>query len=158
MLSIANASVLRANTIQMAVDHFKEIPFKWGEADCAHLLSFILTRLGHPCPIARLGPYDSPRTCLREMTRAGMPTMADEMDRLGFKRIAPIEAIQCDIIGYQSDIKRMTTLGVALGDDRAIAFLENGFGVGPLSIAETAWRIEIHPDFVPPTPDDGGAS
>jgi hypothetical protein len=116
---------------QATIDRFLNQTFAWGTEDCAHLVAFNIAALGHPDPLAKIDTYATRRNALKAMRKAGIVDMATHLGTtLGFAPIAPAAALPGDIVGFtasaEDTAKGWLTLGVAIGQDRLLAFSPDG--------------------------------
>ena len=127
---------------QAAVDRFLDKEFVWGKRDCAHLAAFVLVEFGHPDPLSEIKHYDTLLSAKKAFRKAGLKSLEEPLDRMGFARIAPASALPGDIVAIPSDDPEWCALGVNIGDGRVMAF-GNGRGIWwpDSSVVETAWRV-----------------
>lgn len=137
--------VSRIAAAQATIDRFLDQEFQWGANDCAHLAAFAIRSLGHADPLAKIDSYGTRRNALKAMRRAGITSFADHIERLGFEPIAPAMALPGDIVGIPADqddeAKGWVALGVAIGQDRVLAFADGRCRWGPTSACSHAWRV-----------------
>lgn len=140
--------IQRVDAAQNTVDLWLDREFKWGSADCGQLVGAHLEAMGVSTPLADAGNYKTEIGALRSMTKLGAKSMEDFLDKLGFERIPPTEALPGDIVGFPggSERREWTALGISVGSDRVIGFagVEGEaplVRVGPTSICTVAWRV-----------------
>jgi len=121
--------IARARVAQAALDRFGGRPLAWGERDCAHLAKFVLMRLGHGNPLKGVKPYRGEVGAVRALHHAertaGAPPgagLAAILDAMGLQRIAPADALPCDLVGLAGPEPFGIALAVAVGNGKALAF------------------------------------
>jgi hypothetical protein len=117
--------VRRVAIAQAALKKFHGVAFKWGDADCAKLASFVVKEAGHKVSLARFGNYASERTARRALEAQGFGSMVEAVD--GFdvlKRIAPLAALPGDLIAFPGAEGGWDGITVALGNGRVLGFTE----------------------------------
>lgn len=143
-----NPLQLRQAAAQATLARFDGRRLAWGRDDCARLAAFHLKRLGHKVSLAKAGSYSSLTGAVRAVKRAGYESLAAAVDDHGLARIAPARVLVGDLIGLQADSDEgegWVALMVALGNGRALGFLEGRCGVvQPRDIA-IAWRASPCP-------------
>ncbi|HEY1750313.1 MAG TPA: hypothetical protein VGG29_03565 [Caulobacteraceae bacterium] len=143
---------LRRDAAQATIDVFNNTLFDWGKRDCIRLAAFNLKQLGYKPALARGGYYTSARGALRALKRAGFDTTLEAMDSMRCPRIAPAAALMGDVIAYSHPSMEMAALGVAVGNGRVLAFVEEDGGrchvidghrtLAKAGVAAVAWRCD----------------
>jgi len=124
--------VRRVEATQAVVDTWRGRPFVWGTADCARLAAAMLSELGWRPGLARAGFYKGALGAAKAFRKLGFADAADWMDDVGMIRIPPAAALPGDILGFRhADQPLGVGLAVAVGNGRALAFMDNGDGLGP---------------------------
>lgn len=151
----------RAEIAQAAYDRFNGRPFSWGDRDCAQLVKFVVMRAGHPNPLkgakdyqGEVGAVRALRHALKVVGASQDGTLADVLDGLGYRRIAPAEALPGDLLGMGAEPPFGFAMGIAMGNGKALAFAPDpesgaqiafvGEAVRPLdgvTAAVTAWSL-----------------
>lgn len=119
----------RAALAQGAFDRFNGKPFSWGDCDCVQLVRFVVMRAGHPNPLkgakdyaGEVGAVRALRHALKAVKAPLTGNLADVMDGLGYRRIAPAEALPGDIMGMLGPDPFGYAMAVAMGNGKALAF------------------------------------
>lgn len=145
---MSQAMTLRVAAAQATLDLYLDKPFVWGKWDCARLAAHCLKGLGHRPNLSRFGFYKSALGAARAMKREGFADLAAYLDDgLRLMRIPQAAALPADILGFRHPDQELPVgLGVAVGNGRILAFLEDRIChvVSPdLRVAEAeyyAWR------------------
>jgi len=78
------------------------------------------------------------------MKLAKLSNLGEAIDRLGFEKIAPLEALAGDIIAIESvEEWGGIGLGIADGSGRLIAFANGICDHAPVTVASAAWRSTV---------------
>jgi hypothetical protein len=141
--------IKRIEAAQATIDRFLNKEFEWGSNDCAHLAAFAIRSLGHPDPLANVATYATRRNAIKAMRKAGITSFGEHLESLGYEPIAPALAMPGDLVGLPAEeedvAKGWVTLGVAVGQNRFLAFSEGkcilGAVLGTELVGTTAWRV-----------------
>lgn len=137
--------VSRIAAAQATIDRFLDQEFQWGTNDCAHLAAFVIRALGHADPLANIDSYGTRRNAIKAMRRAGVSSFAAHLASLGFDPIPPAMALPGDIIGFpaleEDEAKGWVSLGVAIGQDRVLGFVNGSCSWAPTRVCSHAWRV-----------------
>lgn len=130
--------VRRVEIAQAALDAFNERELVLGERDCVRLLALVVEAAGWPDPAKGLG-YKTEAAAHRTLKRLGYADLAEAVDkRLGFTRIPLAWHRPGDIVWFPSDCG-MGALGVAVGQGKALAFVDSS--MNPASLARIRRRL-----------------
>lgn len=142
--------IRRVEIAQAAVDRFQLKPLVYGQADCWRLFAFVMAEAGWPEPVPGLR-YSSARGAAAAMRRHGHADLGAAIDaRTTLRRVPVAMHLPADIVLMPSD-DEMGALGVAVGAERALAFVADGvepapFGLaGSIEVALACWRLEECP-------------
>ena len=107
------------------------------------LAAFVLRRLGHRPQLGKAGTYRSELGAVRALKRAGYVNLADALDDLGLPRIAPAEALPCDIIMLPGEGSFGGALNIVVGNGRVLGYHQDLPGADVLQPTEfvAAWRV-----------------
>lgn len=99
-------------------------PFSWGDADCLHLATYCLKRLGYAPDFDKAGPYDTETGALRALLRAGFRSVEDAIDDLvgKDKRIDPLQAVVGDVLGFSDGSELLLSMTVSVGHGKVLGF------------------------------------
>lgn len=141
-MKVAEKMALRQSATQATIDHFRDLPFQLGVADCAKMTIFHLKQFGIRFKLSKVGPYSTPIGARRAVRRLGFDTLAEALDDVGLQRIAPAEALIGDILELEADAPP-GALHIAVGNGRTFAYHEDAATavvMQPLR-ALAAWRV-----------------
>jgi hypothetical protein len=142
-----NHLVRRVRIAQAIADEYIGRDLVWGTRDCAQMANAVVHALGRTSPLDG-AHYASKRGAVRALHLKGFTDLADAVDQMGFKRIAPSMVLPCDILGFRPFVKVFgSALGVALSNGLCVAFVNSPLVgglkavVGKAPMAQCAWRV-----------------
>ena len=133
----------RVNLTQNTLQEYLGKPFAWGNRDCSTVAAFVANAAGHDTPNPR--GYKTAAGALRAIRKLGHKDLEALIDSL-FERIPPASALPADLIALPAE-KGWIALGVCLGEQRILAFVDHADGqgevasIGPITVATHAWRV-----------------
>ncbi len=133
--------IRRRDAAQATLAQFEGRPFAWGKFDCAKMVAFHLRQLDQSPGAAKAGSYSTAIGARRALTRLGVRTLAELLDRR-FAQITPAATIVGDIIALPS-VGPLDAIGIALGNGRLLAYHEDAVGAVVLQPMQllAAWRV-----------------
>jgi hypothetical protein len=81
--------------------HHRWTPFEWGRSDCAFAFDVVAAITGYDA-IAAYRAYHDEATCMRQLVRAGFPSISD-LVAAHFPEISPCDAMRGDL-GYPAEV------------------------------------------------------
>jgi len=97
---------------------------QWGTIDCATLVCDVLDAFGISHPLQATKTYKTRTGALRFMRSHG-ESLAQIVDSLEVRAIAPAQAIECDLVAIPAgDAAFGEALGVVIGPNKVMAFVE----------------------------------
>jgi hypothetical protein len=124
MLTPSPEMILRRDAAQASLDHFAGKEHCWGTTDCGRLAAWHLRQFAVKPKLHRFGRYRTARGALTALRRVGFQTMAEVMDDLGLRRIAPAEARVADIVSGDG-VDPFGAIGIYLGNEVLLGFCED---------------------------------
>lgn len=140
-----HALVRRVKAAQSTRDEWWEQPHHYGHADCARMAASHLRRMGYKVRLPPEGSYASQRTARMKLKAMGAETLADALDSMGFKRIAPAATLVGDIIELPGAAGDLSALTIALGNGRVLGWHPDApKGACVMQPTEwlAAWRVD----------------
>lgn len=141
---MTHALITRRDAAQATLDRFMDQPFAWGTADCAQMIGWHLQQLGIVTGGEQAGTYSTAIGAKRALARMGVTSLAEQLDRLGFERIAPARALAADIIALPSE-GALDAIAIALGNGTIFGFHESAPAatvMRPVAF-QAAWRVPV---------------
>lgn len=144
-----NELIRRRNAAQAVFDRFNGEAFAWGRVDCVRLGAATLRAMGRKVSLAKGGSYTTATGALRALKRAGFDSLEAAVDGQQLLRIAPAQALPCDLIGLpgaEHAGQSLLALCVALGGGRVLG-VRDGVEMGLLQPSAEglahaiAWRV-----------------
>ncbi len=124
--------------------HFAGRPFAWGRTDCVKVAAWHLRQLGYrSLGISKGGTYQTARSALAALRRAGFASPGDALDRLGLERIAPAAVLVGDIVALPGELG-MQALAIVAGNGVVLSFHEDAAGLEAIRMIDVplaAWRV-----------------
>lgn len=134
----------RVAAAQACVDRFNGKAYDPGaNRDCIKLASHALHKMGRRVGLTKGLRYHSEAGGVRAMRKLGFESLMQAVDAVGLERIPPAAALPADIIAIPTEDGSPfgCALAVAVGNGRALAFVEGvARVVQPLQYL-TAWRV-----------------
>lgn len=118
-------------------------PWEPGKVDCAQMAIFHLRQFKWKLP--KIEPYSTIEQGKERLARLGAATMADVLDQIGLRRIAPASALLGDILCMPGEgpFGAIGALGLAIGNGAMKIFHEDHEGLVSFraSIIPAAWSV-----------------
>lgn len=132
----------RAEACQDTLNYHIDLPASWGKNDCARMCARHLKNMGHKISLSKFGSYSSYRGALSALKKAGVTTIEELIDSLGFERIPPAASVMGDIIAMKPEEGiDISALAVRLDGDNYLHTYGGGFVVSVKQEALVAWRV-----------------
>lgn len=137
--------VIRRDAAQATRDEYWERPLKLGRADCVRMLASHLRRMGYAVRLPPKGSYRTVKAAQRKLAERGRGSVGEELDAMGFDRIAPAATIVGDVVQLPSDTPGLDCMAIALGNGRVLGYCPElapgGAAVMQPSEWIAAWRV-----------------
>lgn len=138
----AHELVRRQQAVAKARARFDGKSFMLGRRDCIHLAAAMLRAMGHKPP--SIPPYKGETGALRRLKEQGCETIADLLDKVGLRRIAPASAMPGDLLFLPGDGgEGIGAVGIALGNGALLGFHEDHVGLVTMRALDVsaAWSV-----------------
>lgn len=134
-----DALIRRRDAAQATIDRFSGQAFELGKTDCARMAAFHLRQCGYRVSLLKGGRYSTPMGARRALERIGAKSLSDVLD-VHLPRIAPARALAGDVFALRSDENMGDALFIAVGNGRALGFVNGTCGVWQPKEIIAAWR------------------
>jgi len=141
--------VRRVEIAQAVFDRFHNRPLRFCRCDCVRMFRYAMQLARGADPAPRLQYTE--RNALSVLRRRGWADLAEALDAHGLQRIPLAMHLPADLVLIPSEMRNgehdVGALGVCLGNDRALAFLDLEEGAGPRAYAApvqpatVCWRL-----------------
>lgn len=131
-------AVRRQHATQATLEKYRNKPFSWDGATCAHLLRFHLRQMGHKPP--RMPSFRSAVGAKAALRKMGATDMVDLMRKLGLTEIPSARMMLGDIAVLPGDDGLFDAIVISAGH-KFMGWHGDGKG---LAVMELHWS---HPDF-----------
>lgn len=132
---------LRVAATQATFTRFNGQPFVLGTTDCARLTAFQLKGLGFKPSLLKGGPYSTPVGARRALTRMGVSSLSEIMDRHFVRWDSPLMARTGDICCVRGDGDMGDAMQVVLHRNQVLGFMDGVCGEIVNSEYVAAWRV-----------------
>lgn len=132
---------LRVVAMSATFSRFNGQPLVLGSTDCARMLAFHLKQIGFKPSLLKAGAYSTPVGARRALTRMGVTSLSEIMDRHFPRWDSPAEALVGDICCVAGDGGMGDAMQVKLHRNHVLGFHDGVCGELVNQINGVAWRV-----------------